>query len=73
MERTFKGIYMKSAPGDVGKTGQITNVLYENITMDRPTQVPIWIGPQQAIYHGACSLLWPQIPVYFVPVLYGTL
>ncbi|KRX05518.1 Pectin lyase fold/virulence factor [Pseudocohnilembus persalinus] len=59
MDKTFKGIYMKSRPGE--GTGEISDVLYKNITMFQPTQWPIWIGPQQASYEGACSLLWPQL------------
>eukprot|EP01084_Bolivina_argentea_P063298 115620_1 len=66
MHHTFKGIYMKSRP-DSG-TGSISNVLYENIWMDRPTQVPIWIGPQQAGYKESCSLLWPTDPFAKCPV-----
>ena len=57
---------MKSAPGK--GTGSITNILYENITMNHPTGVPIWIGPQQAIYHDQCSLLWPYVPFSKCPV-----
>ena len=69
MYKTWKGIYMKSAPGDLSqkqKTGQITNILYQNITMIEPSQYSIWLGPQQAIYHHQCSLLWPyhgQCPI----------
>eukprot|EP00660_Eupelagonema_oceanica_P007966 gene7966-15690_t len=36
--------------------------------MESPTQWPIWIGPQQAIYSGACSLLWPSTPGTSCPV-----
>ena len=68
MYRTFKGIYMKSRPGNSQDTGEITDVLYENIVMDEPTQVPIWIGPQQAIYSGACNLVWPYVPFSKCPV-----
>eukprot|EP00483_Globobulimina_turgida_P005037 UN05047 len=66
MYHTWKGIYMKSAPGS--GNGSISNILYENITMDSPTNVPIWIGPQQAIYDGQCSLLWPMDPFSKCPV-----
>ena len=68
MYRTFKGIYLKSTNGDIGGTGEIKDILYENIIMDEPTQVPIWIGPQQAVYTGACSLLWPEVPFEKCPV-----
>ena len=51
MYKTWKGIYMKSFNGHtepgVIAFGMISNVLYENIVMDKPAQVPIWIGPQQ--------------------------
>jgi hypothetical protein len=67
MHDTFKGIYMKSRPGE--GTGEIRDVLYQNITMYNPTQWAIWIGPQQAGYSNACSLLWPEDPFSkcFVP------
>jgi hypothetical protein len=35
-------------------------VLYENITMDRPQQFAIWIGPAQQTGQ-PCSLLWPIV------------
>ena len=50
MYKTWKGIYMKSAPGlasMAAASGTVSNVLYENIVMDEPSNVPIWIGPQQ--------------------------
>ena len=41
--------------------GTISNILYENIYMDQPSQWAIWIGPaQQFIIDSTCSLLWPQ-------------
>eukprot|EP00730_Choanoeca_flexa_P000983 TRINITY_DN10428_c0_g1_i1.p1 TRINITY_DN10428_c0_g1~~TRINITY_DN10428_c0_g1_i1.p1 ORF type:complete len:431 (+),score=90.49 TRINITY_DN10428_c0_g1_i1:1228-2520(+) len=60
MHNTFKGIYMKSRPEE--GTGEIRDVLYQNITIYNPTQWAIWIGPQQAGYKDACSLLWPEDP-----------
>jgi hypothetical protein len=63
MHNTFKGIYIKSRPGGNGTTGEITNILYENITIINATQWPIWIGPQQAIYQDSCSLFWPFMPL----------
>lgn len=61
MFNTFKGIYLKSRPDDVGGTGEITNILYENILIKNASQWAIWMGPQQAAFKGACSLLWPFI------------
>eukprot|EP00041_Stephanoeca_diplocostata_P026189 m.699775 g.699775 ORF g.699775 m.699775 type:complete len:429 (-) comp22906_c0_seq19:2120-3406(-) len=64
MDETVKGIYMKFRGGN----GLIADVLYENIVMDRPEQMAIWIGPaQQAdnrnICHpNPCSLCWPGDP-----------
>ena len=63
MPRTFKGIYMKtrwydSAP--IGDEASITDVFYYNITMDRPQQYPIWIGPAQQTGQ-PCNLAWPQV------------
>eukprot|EP00043_Microstomoeca_roanoka_P003609 m.44775 g.44775 ORF g.44775 m.44775 type:complete len:440 (+) comp12130_c0_seq1:309-1628(+) len=68
MHNTFKGIYMKSRPEAEPATGEITDVLYQNITIYNPTQWAIWIGPQQAGYQGACSLLWPADPLSKCPV-----
>ncbi|EGD82886.1 hypothetical protein PTSG_03517 [Salpingoeca rosetta] len=68
MHNTFKGIYMKSRPEDDPATGSISDVLYENITIYNPTQWAIWIGPQQAGYKHACSLLWPEDPIAKCPV-----
>lgn len=63
MPRTFKGIYMKTRWSDsapIGDAASITDVLYYNITMDRPQQYPIWIGPAQQTGQ-PCDLLWPQV------------
>merc|ERR1719469_1612590 len=61
MHNTWKGIYLKSIPGqdEKGGTGMISNILFENITIENPTQWPIWIGPQQASYEESCSIRWP--------------
>ena len=61
MHNTFKGIYLKSRPAS--GTGEIRDILYQNITMYNPTQWAIWIGPQQAVFHDSCSLLWPEDPL----------
>jgi len=66
MHHTFKGIYIKSASSSITDeeiSAEITDILYENITMDKPEQVPIWIGPaQEGDSDNACSLAWPIIP-----------
>lgn len=69
MFHTFKGIYMKSQNSpDPKATGEISNILYEDIFMERPSQVPIWIGPaQEADSYKACSLLWPVVPFVSCP------
>merc|ERR1719220_396627 len=62
MPNTFKGIYVKSRPNlpiPENWTGEITDILYENITIVNPNNWGIWIGPQQAIYKDACRLTWP--------------
>lgn len=66
MHHTWKGIYMKfrndKSPGYIG------DILYENIVMDAPEQVPIWIGPAQQsdsrFFWQArpCSIFWPEDP-----------
>ena len=69
MHHTFKGIYMKSgSSSDPSASAEITNILYEDVFMDAPSQVPIWIGPaQEADSTGACSLLWPEVPLAKCP------
>eukprot|EP00928_Gymnodinium_smaydae_P049918 TRINITY_DN33529_c0_g1_i2.p1 TRINITY_DN33529_c0_g1~~TRINITY_DN33529_c0_g1_i2.p1 ORF type:complete len:306 (-),score=14.74 TRINITY_DN33529_c0_g1_i2:486-1403(-) len=48
MQHTFKGIYIKSRDLTAdSKPGSVVDVLYEDIYLDRPEQVPIWIGPAQ--------------------------
>ena len=48
---------------DESEYGTISNILYENIYMDQPSQWAIWMGPaQQFIIDSTCSLLWPQGP-----------
>lgn len=46
MEKPFKGIYLKTNPGENGY-GIIDNILYENITMHEPIWWAIYLGPQQ--------------------------
>ena len=46
MDRPLKGIYIKTNEGNHGD-GEITNIKYENITMDTPVWWGIYIGPQQ--------------------------
>ena len=64
VHHTFKGIYTKFRGG----TGQMSDILFENIVMDGVEQYPIWIGPaQQAdnpdpFYANPCSLCWPDKP-----------
>ena len=46
-------------PG-VDDVAMISNVLYENIYIDQPSQFAIEIGPaQQYIINSTCSILWP--------------
>merc|ERR1712241_1183925 len=63
MHHTFKGIYIKSQnTRDTKATAELTNIVYEDVDMDGPTQVPIWIGPaQEADSYKACSLAWPEV------------
>ena len=62
LAHTIKAIYIKvlwrdSGPDESGKVG-IFDVLYENITITRPQQFAVWVGPaQQTGQH--CSLKWP--------------
>ena len=61
MHHTFKGIYVKSGNSfDSLASAEMQGITFENVTMDSPEQVPIWIGPaQEGDSKGACSLLWP--------------
>jgi len=43
MENTFKGLYIKSKPGN--GTAEISDILYEDIVINNPSQWAIWIGP----------------------------
>ena len=45
-EKPFKGIYLKTNPGDSG-SGEIVNITYENMTMYEPIWWAIYLGPQQ--------------------------
>lgn len=45
-EDPLKAIYIKPNPGNAG-SGQITNILYEDIVINRPIWWAIYIGPQQ--------------------------
>lgn len=45
-EYPMKAIYIKTNPGDTG-TGEIKDILYENIDIHNPIWYGIYIGPQQ--------------------------
>ena len=67
MHHTWKGIYLKFRGGDVTTGGRISNVLYENIYMESPSQFAVWLGPAQQSDSSSlcaahpCSLCWPQL------------
>jgi hypothetical protein len=51
-----------------GEDGLIADVTYQNITINSPSQWPIWIGPAQqsdsirlCAAH-PCSICWPELP-----------
>ena len=46
---TLKGIYMKFRGGDETEGGRVSNVLYENIWMEAPTQVSCHLAVIQAV------------------------
>ena len=61
MDNTFKGLYMKCRWCTGKNSAIIEDVLYENITINKPEQWAVWIGPaQQADSSHVCSLAWPQ-------------
>lgn len=60
---TFKGIYLKTRWSDLPadpSVASISDILYENILIERPKQWGIWIGPAQQTGN-PCSLLWPHL------------
>ena len=56
---TVKGIYLKFRRSDhlTGEAGRISDVLFEDVTIDGPTQWAIWIGPAQQ-----ADALQPYVP-----------
>lgn len=73
LHRTVKGLYMKFTTPDPDlvqpdENAVVEDILYENITMEAPTQWPIWIGPAQQAdsryfcHPNPCSLCWPMTP-----------
>ena len=71
MHNTAKGIYVKfNGAADDFSGGLITNILYENITIESPSQYAIWIGPAQQsdsrflCHPNPCSLCWPWLKPY---------
>jgi polygalacturonase len=62
LENTFKGIYLKtrwSDSGPVGESASISNILYENIVINNPTNWAIWLGPAQQSGQ-PCDISWPD-------------
>lgn len=75
MDHSVKGIYMKFRGGN----GTISDVVYENIVIDHPSQWAIWIGPAQqsdsddlCAAH-PCSICWPELPGATCPGVPGAL
>ena len=69
LHKTVKGIYLKFAePNQYNYSGSMEDILYDNITMESPSQWPIWIGPAQQAdtsdfcHPNPCSLCWPMSP-----------
>lgn len=70
LRETVKGIYLKfgASANQTGAVGRISQITFQNITMDGAEQWPIWIGPAQQAdsrnpCHGnPCSLCWPVLP-----------
>ena len=62
VHKGVKGIYLKFRSGG----GTVSDVLYENIFMDEPSEAAIWIGPAQQSDSNQlcaphpCSICWPQ-------------
>jgi hypothetical protein len=63
-DHPFKAIYIKTNPGDRGD-GEVTDILYQDIRMDRPLWWAVYIGPQQMKEPdgaGPGCLLYPYDP-----------
>jgi hypothetical protein len=64
----LKAIYVKTNPGHSG-TGEISDITYQNITIDTALWWTVWIGPQQQNQPGqdsdptGCNFLFPYVPV----------
>jgi polygalacturonase len=64
----LKAIYVKTNPGNSG-TGEITDITYQNITIDTALWWTVWIGPQQQNQPGqdrdstGCNFMFPFVPV----------
>jgi polygalacturonase len=68
MYRPFKGIYIKSNPGNDG-VGIIEDITYDNIRIEQALWWTIWIGPQQQNQPGSgsndsmgCNFAFPLVP-----------
>eukprot|EP00040_Diaphanoeca_grandis_P018857 m.99295 g.99295 ORF g.99295 m.99295 type:complete len:504 (-) comp27142_c2_seq1:85-1596(-) len=71
MVNTVKGIYVKTRgpPDNPSDAATFDDILYQNITITKPSQWGIWIGPaQQADSAHACSFDWPNVPDASCPV-----
>jgi polygalacturonase len=62
MPESVKGVYLKFAECDV--PGLISNILFENIYLESPSDWPIWIGPlhDSICKPHPCSTCWPEMP-----------
>ena len=68
--KTVAGLYLKFRRGHntTGALGRVSDILYERIVMDGPSQFAIWIGPAQQAdarnpcHANPCSLCWPLLP-----------
>ena len=78
MPGTGKGVYIKSNPGcdkNITVSGEISNIVYEDINITNPFWWPIWIGPQQQNEPDwtpdqrkrSCSLFYPFVENCPVP------
>lgn len=74
----FKAVYVKTNPGTTetmlpGSGGEITNILYENLTIYHPIWWSIYIGPQQQKQPGGDGpgcMLYPLTPCETQPLIH---
>jgi len=56
---TFSGLSIKAGKFLTGESANVSDVLFEDITISNAQSWALWIGPTQAV-NSSCSMLWPH-------------